>query len=43
MVDDGEASVTARVFGVRCLETVGVLLLGLAGGFLDSLVYLHVT
>ncbi len=25
---------TARVFGVRCLETVGVLLLGLAGGLL---------
>jgi len=30
VVDDREGSATARVFGVRCLGTVGVLLLGLA-------------
>lgn len=34
VVDDREGSATARVFGVRCLGTVGVLLLGLAEGLL---------
>ena len=34
VVDDREGSATARVFSVRCLGTVGVLLLGLSGGLL---------
>lgn len=34
IVDDREASVVARVFGVRCLGTVGVLLSALASGFI---------
>lgn len=34
LVDDREASVVARVFGVRCLGTVGVLLAALASGVL---------
>jgi hypothetical protein len=34
IVDDREASVVARVFGVRCLGTVGVLLSALASGIL---------
>lgn len=35
LVDDREASVVARVFGVRCLGTVGVLLSGLSSGLVD--------
>jgi predicted nucleic acid-binding protein len=34
LVDEREASATARVFGVRPLGTVGVLLIGLAEGCL---------
>jgi len=34
LVDEREASATARVFGVRPLGTVGVLLMGLAEGSL---------
>lgn len=35
IADDREASSTARVLGVRCMGTVGVLLLGLAEGVLE--------
>ncbi len=35
LVDDKEASVVARVFGVRCLGTLGVLLSGLSIGLID--------
>lgn len=35
LVDEREASATARVFGVRPLGTLGVLLLGLCEGFLS--------
>lgn len=35
VVDDVEASATARVFGIRSLGTVGVLLKGMADGLLS--------
>jgi uncharacterized protein len=35
IVDDREASVVARAFGIRCLGTLGVLLSGLSKGLME--------